>query len=62
MWFVVSFLFFGFCFCRKANEGLLTLSQEETMPISIQQLAYGTVIVCHYDIVEVVTDTLQDLP
>lgn len=29
--------------CRKANEGLLTLSQEETMPISIRQLAYGTV-------------------
>lgn len=30
-------------FCRKANEGLLVLSQEETMPISIRQLAYGTV-------------------
>nr|XP_054588167.1 gamma-secretase subunit Aph-1b-like [Nothobranchius furzeri] len=29
------------CFsCRKANEGLLILSQEETMPISIRQLAY----------------------
>lgn len=28
---------------RKANEGLLALSQEETMPISIRQLAYGTV-------------------
>lgn len=28
--------------CRKANEGLLALSQEETMPISIRQLAYGT--------------------
>ncbi|CAL9694059.1 unnamed protein product [Knipowitschia caucasica] len=25
---------------KKANEGLLTLSQEETMPISIKQLAY----------------------
>lgn len=29
--------------CRKANEGLLALSQEESMPISIRQLAYGTV-------------------
>lgn len=28
---------------RKANEGLLALSQEESMPISIRQLAYGTV-------------------
>lgn len=26
---------------RKANEGLLTLSQEDTMPISMRQLAYG---------------------
>lgn len=48
-------------FCRKANEGLLTLSQEETMPISTRQLAYGTVIVCQCDVVDAVTDT-QDLP
>uniref|UniRef100_A0A8C2Z6J3 Gamma-secretase subunit APH-1 n=1 Tax=Cyclopterus lumpus TaxID=8103 RepID=A0A8C2Z6J3_CYCLU len=26
-----------FCCCRKTNEGLLTLSQEETMPISIRR-------------------------
>lgn len=26
---------------RKANEGLLALSQEDTMPISMRQLAYG---------------------
>lgn len=32
------------------------------MPISIRQLAYGTVIVCQYDNVDVVTDTLQGLP
>ncbi len=32
------------CYCishRKANEGLLALSQEDTMPISMRQLAYG---------------------
>lgn len=32
---------------RKANEGLLALSQEESMPISIRQLAYGTVDIMH---------------
>lgn len=48
------------CFLfRKANEGLLALSQEETMPISIRQLAYGTDIICQYDIVDVVTDTFS---
>lgn len=32
------------------------------MPISIRQLAYGTVIGCQYDIIEVVSDTLLGLP
>ncbi|XP_016323875.1 gamma-secretase subunit Aph-1b-like [Sinocyclocheilus anshuiensis] len=27
---------------KKANEGLLALSQEDTMPISMRQLAYGS--------------------
>ncbi|XP_061526955.1 gamma-secretase subunit Aph-1b isoform X2 [Phycodurus eques] len=35
-----TFRFAYYKLLKKANEGLLTLSQEETMPISIRQLAY----------------------
>ncbi|XP_076003093.1 gamma-secretase subunit Aph-1b [Genypterus blacodes] len=35
-----TFRFGYFKLLKKANEGLLALSQEETMPISIRQLAY----------------------
>ncbi|XP_020557052.1 gamma-secretase subunit Aph-1b isoform X2 [Oryzias latipes] len=35
-----TFRFGYYKLLKKANEGLLTLSQEETMPISIRQLAY----------------------
>uniref|UniRef100_H3DN79 Gamma-secretase subunit APH-1 n=1 Tax=Tetraodon nigroviridis TaxID=99883 RepID=H3DN79_TETNG len=51
-----TFRFAYYKLLKKANEGLLTLSQEETMPISTRQLAYGTVIVCQCD-VDAVTDT-----
>nr|XP_061811328.1 gamma-secretase subunit Aph-1b isoform X2 [Nerophis lumbriciformis] len=36
-----TFRFAYYKLLKKANEGLLTLSQEETMPISIRQLAYA---------------------
>ncbi|XP_061526956.1 gamma-secretase subunit Aph-1b isoform X3 [Phycodurus eques] len=43
VWFISvqeTFRFAYYKLLKKANEGLLTLSQEETMPISIRQLAY----------------------
>ncbi|CAG12490.1 unnamed protein product, partial [Tetraodon nigroviridis] len=36
-----TFRFAYYKLLKKANEGLLTLSQEETMPISTRQLAYA---------------------
>lgn len=32
------------CTFRKANEGLVAISDEETSPISVQQMAYGKIL------------------